>query len=432
MRHVHAGSREAVDVRHQLRLCLRGSVQGGTVCLRRFFGYDLGMELSTFRWGVVALLVLGTALPALRHRYYAVPALVIFGIPSGILIWIGGLVAGWIPADPGRDAVLVALTTLHAALIASVLSHFLFRLPRTRLELLFVVPGQTFFVALLLFPPVYFLGRLVGAHEAAPLALAAAPFAMAAYAMTMTHTTRFVNVELRVDGLGAPLRIVHLSDMHVGTFMGDWRLERMADEINAQKPDLILATGDFVTVRSEQDYSPLVRFFERLERPRYGVYGCLGNHDLPVAKALLADLERAGVRMLVNTGETIDVGGAPLRIAGLSFFWRDRRKRYEDAFRKAAGGDAPVLLLCHDPAAFDFLPAGWRGVMFAGHLHGGQIGLTRFGIRWSVLKPLGMYDQGTFHRGEVSMYVHRGTGVYGFPVRMGVPAEVAVVSLVRS
>ncbi len=70
----------------------------------------------------------------------------------------------------------------------------------------------------------------------------------------------------------------------------------------------------------------------------------------------------------------------------------------------------PVLLLCHDPAAFDGLPSGWRGLMLAGHLHGGQVG-WRFGDRTvSPLSFLGLQEQGLHRRGEALMYVHRGTG----------------------
>lgn len=387
------------------------------------------MSIDVFSAMVIALTLVGVLLPARKNRLYVVPAAVIFGIPTALLVWFGGLVAGSIAEPLWRTAALGGLVVLHACLLASVLLHFLYRLPPSRWELLYAVPGQVLFVALLAFAPAYGFGSLAGAVDLAPWAVVGGPFALAAYAMASTHTTRLVAENVTVAGLGAPLRIVHLSDMHVGTFMGDWRLGRMAAQINALKPDLVIATGDFVTVRSEKDYSPLLRFFAALERPRLGMYGCLGNHDLPVAKRLVADLEAAGVRMLVNEGETIATAAGDLHIAGLSFFWRDRRKRYRAAFEKAAGGEGPVLLLCHDPAAFDCLPPDWNGIMFAGHLHGGQIGLTSLGLRWSVLKPLGMYDQGVFTRGRAVMYVHRGTGVYGFPVRLGVPAEVALLTL---
>lgn len=385
------------------------------------------MSLQAFTAAVILLTLFGVFLPARKNRMYVIPAAVIFGIPTLLLVWFGGTVAGWIPDPAWRTAALGGLVILHACMLASVLLHFMYRLPLSRWELLYAVPGQVLFVAMLAFVPTYAVGSMAGALDLAPWGIVGAPFMLAAYAMATTHTTRVVEEKVSLTGLAAPLRIVHLSDMHVGTFMGDWRLGRMAAQINALKPDLVIATGDFVTVRSEKDYSPLLRFFQSLERPPLGVYGCLGNHDLPVAKRLIDDLEPSGVRMLVNEGETIDTGAGALRIAGLSFFWRDRRKRYRAAFEKAAAGPAPVLLLCHDPAAFDCLPEDWNGVMFAGHLHGGQIGLTSLGVRWSVLKPLGMYDQGVFTRGNAAMYVHRGTGVYGFPVRLGVPAEVAVL-----
>ncbi|MBX3193367.1 MAG: hypothetical protein KF819_40670 [Labilithrix sp.] len=65
--------------------------------------------------------------------------------------------------------------------------------------------------------------------------------------------------------------------------------------------------------------------------------------------------------------------------------------------------------------------------MLAGHFHGGQIGLTSFGLPWSVLRPFGVFDQGVFTFREARLYSHRATGVYGFPIRLGVPSEIALL-----
>jgi predicted MPP superfamily phosphohydrolase len=380
-----------------------------------------------------ALAVLISAIPVLmaarRNRIFLVVGLILFGPHTASLVALQNRL---VAALPGAGAwVQAALLLMHACFAGFIVFHFLQRHKPTRWELLYVVPGQFLFVGLF-FYSFFYLAGLTGASVFQQVSIAAGfPFSAAGLALMFTHQTRQVELPVVVEGLTQPIRLLQLSDIHVGTFMGDWRLQRIARRINRVKPDMIVATGDFLTTRSEADYSPLLRFFQALERPPLGMYGCLGNHDLSVGRALCRDLEAVGVRMLVDEAETVTLpSGDRLRIAGLHFYWRQKAKNYHAAFEKCAGGSTePVLLLCHDPAAFDLLPEAWSGVMLAGHLHGGQFGLTSLGINVSVLTPFGMYDQGLFRRGASQLYAHRGTGVYGFPVRIGVPAEVALITL---
>lgn len=381
---------------------------------------------------VLAVLIsaLPIALAARRNSFFIIAGLILFGPNTASLIALQNRLV--LAVEPAYSLwVQVSLLTLHACFAAFIVFHFMIRPRPSRWELLYVVPGQFLFVGLF-FYSFFYLGGLTGASMLQQIAIAAGvPFATAGLALLFTHRTRHVDVPVVIAGIRQPVKIVQLSDIHVGTFMGDWRLQRIARKINRVKADLIVATGDFLTTQSESDYSPLLRFFQALERPPLGMYGCLGNHDLPVARELCSDLEAVGVRMLVDQSEAITLpSGERLRIAGLHFYWRDKAKRYPAAFTKAVGdAPEPVLLLCHDPAAFDFLPHGWSGLMLAGHLHGGQFGLTSLGINLSVLTPFGMYDQGLFRRHSSQLYAHRGTGVYGFPVRIGVPAEVAILTL---
>jgi predicted MPP superfamily phosphohydrolase len=320
---------------------------------------------------------------------------------------------------------------LHAAFAASVVFHFLFPHKYSRWELAYVVPGQIYFSGAVAYGLVLLVG-LTGFTVFYEPEAALITFGAATLFMALTHRTRTVHERIPVSGLVEPLRIVQLSDIHVGTFMGDGRLQRLAREVNQLKPDMVVVTGDFLTTRSEKDYSPLLRFFQAIERPPQGIFGCLGNHDLPVGRRLTRDLEAIGVRMLINESESVAASAkGSVRVAGLHFYWRQKEQRYPEAFAKCVPEKTtPLVLLCHDPAAFDYLPHDWPGVMLAGHLHGGQVGLTALGLPVSILRPFGMYDQGQFKRGECTLYVHRGTGVYGFPIRIGVPAEIAVIELV--
>lgn len=392
------------------------------------------MSALNFAWIAAVISAVPVLLGARRHPLFVVPGAILFAPPTLLLLTLHEQLGLWVAANGMSGywlAMQATLLVLHACFSAFVIFHFLIRLPPSRWELLYVIPGHFFFGGILLYS-LFLLAEKLGATMMQQVTLAAGiPFAMAAYFLATTHRTRTVHVKATVPGIKKPVRILQLSDIHVGNYMGDMRLKWIAKEVNACKADIIVATGDFLTVRSEHDYTALLRFFQSLERPPMGIYGCLGNHDLPVGRQLCADLESAGVRMLVNESELLTTpGGERIRIAGLHYYWRHRARNYREAFVNAVGSaPEPVILMCHDPAAFDYLPDHWRGIMLAGHLHGGQIGLTSLGIPISILRPLGMYDQGLFHRHQSVLYAHRGTGVYGFPLRMGVPAEIAVVTV---
>jgi predicted MPP superfamily phosphohydrolase len=379
--------------------------------------------MSGFALTLAALTAIPALLAARRAWWLLIPFVILFTPQLAAVLLVSAQLGGGL-------ALQAALVALHACFIATVVFSFLVPHRPTRWELLYTVPGQVFFVGGLLFLFGKGFSALLGVGQGAWL-LAAVPFGVALVSMAATHQARTIRTPIAVPGLAAPLRVVHLSDIHVGTFMGDGRLQRMAARINALAPDLIVATGDFVTIRSEGDYSPLLRFVRALDRPPLGIYGCLGNHDLPVGRPLVTDLEAAGMRMLVNEAERVALpGGGALTIAGLPFYWRGRAERYPAAFAKLTDGvPGPVLMLCHDPAAFDTFRTDRDVLVLAGHLHGGQIGLNFLGLPVSILRLLNMYDQGMWRRERLQMYVHRGTGLYGFPVRIGVPAEIALLEL---
>ena len=109
----------------------------------------------------------------------------------------------------------------------------------------------------------------------------------------------------------------------------------------------------------------------------------------------------------------------------MDFAWRDRQARLEAvcAAHPRRPGALRVVLL-HDPGAFKHLPEGEADLVLSGHTHGGQVGLVSLGLSWTMLRVLmNAPDHGLWARGTDRLYVHRGTGHYGFPLRLGVPAE---------
>jgi predicted MPP superfamily phosphohydrolase len=222
-----------------------------------------------------------------------------------------------------------------------------------------------------------------------------------------------------------PLRIVQITDPHLGPFMSVERLRSIADSAAHRDPDLVLLTGDFLTMESQSDPSLLGRALEPLATLPGRVFACLGNHDheaLPVVRAALRDV---GATLLVDDSALVSTPAGSIQIVGFDFHFRDRAahlKRAAERHPRIAG--ALRLVLLHDPGAFRHLPEGDADLVLSGHTHGGQVGLVSLGMRWTMLRLFWKGpDHGFWARGVDRLYVHRGTGHYGFPLRVGVPAE---------
>ena len=264
---------------------------------------------------------------------------------------------------------------------------------------------------------------------------AGAPFFVSLANVKLSYDFRVEEYELTLpqwpqalDGL----RLAHLSDIHVGGAMHRERLFHLARLTNDAKPDMVVHTGDFLTHRHGEFDAPLYEALARIRAP-YGQWACLGNHDFDAPDRLVHRLERAGVSVLRDTVVTVAVWGQLLEIAGLDYVFgdRDRKAWYTQLMHGWPSRTAtPRILLNHDPRAFAFLPADCAQLVLSGHTHGGQVG-----IQWgkasalTVVGLLGIPDQGVFRRRDMTLYVTRCVGFYGYPMRLGIPPEIALLTL---
>ncbi len=245
----------------------------------------------------------------------------------------------------------------------------------------------------------------------------------------------------RRRGLSKPghagLRVVQISDPHLGAFMSEARLARICLRAVAAQPDLILLTGDYLTRDTHADGGMLGRALAPL-RAHPHVYACRGNHDLECPDAVAEGLAAAGVRLLVDESTTVNTRVGKVQIVGMDFHWRDRARTMRgvlvDLVRPRSGPDGEGLriVLLHDPGAFKHLPDDAADLVLSGHTHGGHVGLVSFGFDWTAVRALaGLPDHGAWGQRHNRLYVHRANGHYGFPLRIGVPAEESVLELVR-
>jgi predicted MPP superfamily phosphohydrolase len=230
------------------------------------------------------------------------------------------------------------------------------------------------------------------------------------------------------------LQIVQITDPHIGPFMSIRRLRRICERAVARNPDLILLTGDFLTIESNRVPGALEEALAPLAAARGRVFACLGNHDHEAPHAVRRALAAHGVSLLVDDSVEVDTPLGRVQILGFDFHFRERDKFMADvcAQHPRPPGMLRIVLL-HDPGAFRRLPPGEGDLVLSGHTHGGQVGLVSFGLPWTFVSLVtSMPDHGLWARGTDRLYVHRGTGHYGFPLRVGVPAEQSLLRIQRS
>ncbi|MBI2378040.1 MAG: metallophosphoesterase [Deltaproteobacteria bacterium] len=233
-----------------------------------------------------------------------------------------------------------------------------------------------------------------------------------------------VNSQKGHSGTARPLRLVQISDPHLGPFMSVARLRKICERAVERDPDLVVLTGDFLTMESQRDSRHLVAALEPLRRLPGRVFACRGNHDLETPELVSEALSRVGVRLLIDDEATIETPAGRVQILGVDFVWRRRAEHLHSLSQRYPRRPHHLrVVLLHDPSAFVHIPNGDGDLVLSGHTHGGQLGLLTLGLTWTVLRPISYPDHGLWKRGSDHLYVHRGTGHYGFPLRIGVPAE---------
>lgn len=233
---------------------------------------------------------------------------------------------------------------------------------------------------------------------------------------------------------GAPsLQIIQITDPHIGPFMTIKRLRRICERAVARNPDLICLTGDFLTIESNRAPRALDDALAPLLAARGKVFACLGNHDHEAPHAVKRALASAGVTLLVDEAVEVDTPIGRVQILGFDFHFKDRDQKMVEVCARTPRPDGMLrIVLLHDPGAFKRLPEGEGDLVLSGHTHGGQVGLVSFGLPWTMVSAVThMPDHGLWARGTDRLYVHRGTGHYGFPLRVGVPAEQSLLRIQR-
>jgi len=267
------------------------------------------------------------------------------------------------------------------------------------------------------------------------------------------HDFRVRRVDLNLANLPWPfegLRVVQISDLHLGSWASVNPIEEAAGIINDLDPDLVLFTGDIVNYSTDEAF----RFREVLEsiQARYGVYAILGNHDYGdyVNWPSQADKERnltslydyfkdIGWKLLRNANDVIEIDGEKLALIGVENWSANNRFPKLGNLPKAMEGisDIPVkILLSHDPTHWEkevSLNFPEINLTLSGHTHGFQFGVELKHFRWSFAQYVYKYWAGLYQVENAKktqyLYVNRGLGMIGYPGRVGILPEITLITL---
>lgn len=226
------------------------------------------------------------------------------------------------------------------------------------------------------------------------------------------------------------LRVVQLTDLHASRlFQAPW-MRAVVERVNATNPDLVLITGDIVdgTVAARtNDVAPLMAL-----KAKYGVFAALGNHEYYSDFGRWPNaLTGLGLKLLVNQHAVIWKQGVPLVLAGVSDKVATNFGAVPPDTQSALAGKPPgayTILMAHRPGDAEANAKLGVDLQVSGHTHGGQI----LGLHWLVQLANNGFVSGLYKIGESGLYVSNGAGLWaGFPLRLGCPAEISLITLRR-
>jgi predicted MPP superfamily phosphohydrolase len=256
------------------------------------------------------------------------------------------------------------------------------------------------------------------------------------------------NITVKIKGLKpdlAGLKIVQISDLHLTSFYHHQELlEKVMTKINDLNPDLLINTGDFITIgwREFSRFDTILR----KSKAKYGNFAVMGNHDFGTYHPYFTDAERdnnvllmnkfissSGYRVLNDEFRIVNIGESKIALIGVMTKGSFPKMIHGDLNKAARGiyGADLKILLAHDPNQWDTDVTGKTDIdiTLSGHTHGMQAGILTRTFKWSPAQYFYPRWNGLYKEGEQYLAVNRGLGVLGIPFRIWMPPEITLITL---
>lgn len=238
-------------------------------------------------------------------------------------------------------------------------------------------------------------------------------------------TVEFEKVVIKIKNLKHPYKIVQLSDLHIGALIDAEFIKNIVKRINVLKPDIVVITGDLVDIDISKASSTLGELKQL--KSKYGTYFIVGNHEyFHGIDKIINEVKSLGIRVLENENVYIGEDGVGFNLAGVYDVFGYRVQNHMPDLYKALSNkkNSPTVLLAHQPRYIEEVTDG-VDLMLSGHTHGGQLYPFRFLVKLQQPYISGLHQ----HTQNLQIYVNKGTGFWGPPMRLGASSEITEITI---
>ncbi|EDZ62166.1 metallophosphoesterase [Sulfurimonas gotlandica GD1] len=249
---------------------------------------------------------------------------------------------------------------------------------------------------------------------------------LSARAMYEARYVKLEKVNIKIKNLKKPYKIVQLSDIHIGGLIDKDFIHKIVQRVNALNPDLVVITGDLVDI----DVKHAKETLDELKglNSKYGTFFIVGNHEYFHGIATIIETVKAlGIRVLENENVYIGEDGEGFNLAGVYDVFGYRTKTYMPDIDRALHKlqESPTILLAHQPRYIEEVKDS-VDLILSGHTHGGQLYPFKFLV--NLVQP---YISGLHqHNENLQIYVNKGTGFWGPPMRLGASSEITDITII--
>lgn len=269
--------------------------------------------------------------------------------------------------------------------------------------------------------------------NAATAAVCAAPGLALTTGIIIRKDFQVKELDLKISGLPKDLqglRLLQLSDIHMGTYFSANDLRRVVDASNGLRADLGIITGDMITGKRDP-LDECIRELGRL-KANSGLWGCLGNHErfAYVSNYATRQARKQNLFFLRHQAQTLQFGESRINLVGVDHQYKD--EGYLKGVEQLVKPGEFNLLLSHNPDVFPVAAKQGFDLTLSGHTHGGQINFEVAHTNLNIADLVTPYTKGLYEKPGSSLYVTSGLGTIGVPVRLGAPPEITLIRLCAS
>ncbi len=248
---------------------------------------------------------------------------------------------------------------------------------------------------------------------------------LSARAIYEAKHVKLEKVEVTLKDLKQGYKIVQLSDIHIGGLIDTAFIKEMVQRVNALNPDIVVITGDLVDIDISKAEAPLNEL--QALKSKYGSFFIVGNHEyFHGIEKIMSKVKSLDIRVLENENIYIGENEKGFNLAGVYDIFGYRANHHQPDLFKALQNkkDSPTILLAHQPKYLEEIDGG-VDLVLSGHTHGGQLYPFRFLVKLAQPYISGLHQ----HTDDLQIYVNKGTGFWGPPMRLGATAEITEIKI---